>query len=300
MKPVRKAVVPVAGYGTRMYPASKAMKKELFPVVDRDGIARPAIQIILEEARASGIEEFCLVIRPDEEASFRSYFMDPLPAAWASKLHNSDGARRESERLRDLASRISFAPQREPRGFGHAVHCARAWVGGEPFLLMLGDHLYGSPTGTRCAAQLLEAQRRTGGNVLAVEAVAEESLHLVGAMRGTPLAGEEGLYRIDLFQEKPSVAFARGHLRTDGLPAGSYLGVFGLYALQPAIFEVLERQMADDRGEGGEIQLTCAMDALRARDGDFFACRIRGERYDIGVPNEYVRTIAAFSRAAPR
>lgn len=295
---VRKVVIPVAGYGTRMYPASKALKKELFPVVGPDGIAKPVIQHILEEAVESGIEQVCLVAQPGDEAAFRAYFGGALPPALEAKLHQKDWAREQSRRLADLASRLSFVEQTTQDGFGHAVFCARRWVGDEPFMLMLGDHLYTSETDRRCARQLLDVHRRHAGTVLAVEQVPEEQLRLVGTVRGEPLAGEPGVHRIAVFHEKPDPAVARRSLVTPGLPAGRYLGVFGQYVIEPQVFDVLERFIRDDVREGGEIQLTAALECMRQSGRACYACEISGRRHDTGVPAEYVRTIATVARGS--
>jgi UTP--glucose-1-phosphate uridylyltransferase len=151
---VRKAVITAAGKGTRQYPASTAVQKEMFPMVDRDGLTKPVIQIIGEEAIDSGIEQLCIITQPGEEQQYREYFRrmgDEEVRAFRGK----DWAILESEKLGAFGERLSFVEQQTPEGFGHAVYQAKKWVGDEPFLLLLGDHVYVSDTKDRCARQLI-------------------------------------------------------------------------------------------------------------------------------------------------
>src|ERR1051325_7325416 len=152
MSHVRKAIIPLAGHGTRLYPASWAIAKGMFPLVDRDGVSKTVIQIIVEEAVDSGIEQVCLVVRPGQAAQYRSYFR-ALDEQERSAFRGKDWALRESQKLSALGERLHFAEQSSPQGFGHAVLQARAFAGQEPVLVMLGDHIYISQTKDRCARQ---------------------------------------------------------------------------------------------------------------------------------------------------
>lgn len=292
--PITKAVVPVAGLGTRLYPAARAVKKELFPVVDRDGTVKPVIQLIVEEACVSGIEQVCLIVRPGDEAVFRRYFTETLPADVEARLADSDLAR-AVERVLELGRHVDYVVQPQPEGFGHAVFCARSWVGDAPFLLMLGDHLSRSETATSCARQLLDTFDRLGRSVVAVKRTPEEWLHLFGTIGGSPLADMPRVYRVTAFAEKPSVADARARLRIDGLEAGAYLCFFGQYALTPGIFEGLQFAIQHDVREQREIQLTSVLERVRQAEGGY-AYEMQGERYDVGVPDGYARTVVAFAR----
>lgn len=293
MARIRKAVVPAAGFGTRMYPASKALKKELFPIVDRDGLAKPIIQIVIEEALDSGVEEICLITQPGSEAAFRSYFEGVLADDLKDKLHARDWARDASERLADIAGRITYVHQESQEGFGHAVYCARHWVAGEPFLLMLGDHLYLSDSEASCANQLVSAFEKCGKSMLAVQRTDESQLHLFGTVRGEPVSEEPDTYRIMKFSEKPDPVFASQNLRTPGLPENEYLCVFGQYVLQSGIFDALDYLVKNDVRESGEIQLTGAFELARERS-EYYAYETKGLRCDTGVPAEYVRTMGRF------
>lgn len=292
MARVRKAIVPVAGFGTRMYPATRAVKKEFFPIVDASGRAKPIVQLIIEEAVDAGIEEICLITQPGDESVFRDYFDNALPAALDDKLHRREWARVETERLRQLSARLVFVPQPSQEGFGHAVHCCRDWVGGEASLLMLGDHLYASSTADRCAAQLLAVARETDGSVVAVERSEESQLRLCGTVGATERDGP--VYDVTEFVEKPDIEYARTHLAVPGDPTRPYFCVFGQYVLSPAVFDALDHVVRHDIRENGEIQFTGALDMARREDGGALAYVTRGRRFDTGVPAEYVRTVQAF------
>src|SRR5580698_1501404 len=155
MAKVRKAVITAAGKGTRQYPASTAVQKEMFPMVDRDGLTKPVIQIIGEEAIDSGIEEICIVTQPGEEGQYRDYFKR-LDSNMVKAFRGKDWPILESEKLGAFGERLHFAEQKTPDGFGHAVFQARKFVGDEPFILMLGDHVYISDVKDRCARQLIK------------------------------------------------------------------------------------------------------------------------------------------------
>src|SRR5947199_7167183 len=150
MSKVRKAVITAAGKGTRQYPASTAVQKEMFPMVDRDGLTKPVIQIIGEEAIDSGIEEICIITQSGEEQEYRDYFRR-MSNEEARAFRGKDWAILESEKLGAFGDRLYFAEQTSPEGFGHAVYQAKKFVGDEPFLLLLGDHIYISDIKDRCA-----------------------------------------------------------------------------------------------------------------------------------------------------
>lgn len=294
MNRVRKAVIPVAGYGTRLYPASKAIKKELFPIIDSDGMIKPLIQVIIEEAVESGIEEVCLVVREGEKESFVNYFEKPSPPELERRLSELPWAIEESERLAMLASRLSYVTQKEQLGFGHAVYCARDWVGDEPFILMLGDHVYISDSDVRCVQQLMDAFHKLGENVCAVMRTLEDMLHLFGTVAGRKVSPR--VYQLTEIKEKPSVEYAEKHLRTEGVPLGEYLCFFGQYILTPDVFEYIKYLLSNDIRERGEIQLTSALEMARKERGKFYAYETDGYRYDTGVPISYANTVTAFAR----
>src|ERR1700742_1006424 len=219
MAKVRKAVITAAGRGTRQYPASTAVQKEMFPLVDRDGLTKPVIQIIGEEAIDSGIEEICIITQPGEEKLYRDYFRR-LDDQMVKSYRGKDWAILESEKLGSFGERLSFAEQHSPEGFGHAVYQAKDFVGSEPFLLLLGDHVYISDIKDRCARQLIKVyEQYMLDAVTGVQPTVERLLHLFGTIRGTAIDASKGIYKAELIIEKPSIELAREKLATGGLPA---------------------------------------------------------------------------------
>lgn len=294
MQKVKKAVIPAAGFGTRLYPASKVIKKEFFPIIDRDGMAKPIIQVIVEEAVNSGIEEVCIIIREEERQQFHKYFDEPIFPEFEKRIEKLPWAVNETKHLQELSKRICYVAQKEQAGFGHAVYCAKEWVGNEPFMLLLGDHVYISNTQERCAQQLISKFEKLGENICAVMRTAEDFLHLFGTVAGRHLENEPRLYEILEIKEKPTVEYAERYLQTDNLPIGEYLCFFGQYILLPDIFNQIKYLINNDVREKGEIQLTSALEMARKEHSRFYAYETDGERYDIGIPFSYANTITEF------
>jgi UTP-glucose-1-phosphate uridylyltransferase/mevalonate kinase len=287
---VRKAVIPAAGFGTRLFPASKATKKELFPIVDRDGIAKPAILLIVQEAVEAGIEQVIIIVQDDDLEAFRSFFNVQVSIENYNKLprHFQEYA----QRILEMGRRVSFVTQKAQEGFGHAVYCALEAVGNDPFLLMLGDHLYRSTGDNSCARQLLEVYQHYGQSVVGLRFTPENQMANFGAATGVWLE-ENRVLNITEFAEKPTMDYARSNLRVPGRPDDEYLTVFGQYVIKPQLFEYLAEHIANNVRERGEFQLTSALDRLRQEDG-FLGLIIEGRRYDIGLPEHYLETLQTF------
>ena len=287
---VRKAVIPAAGFGTRLFPATKATKKELFPIVDRDGIAKPAILLIVEEALAAGMEEVIIIVQEQDLPSFQSFFSEQVTIENYNKLprHFQEYA----QKLLEMGQKVKFAIQRTQEGLGHAVYAAREQIGNEPFLLMLGDHIYRSESDRSCAQQLVEAFNQHGRSVVGMRQTGEHDLAHFGTLTGHWLENDT-LLNITEFAEKPTVEYARDNLRVDGLESDQYLTVFGQYIIKPQIFDYLEEHIQHNVRERGEFQLTSALDRLRKEDG-FAGVMIDGKRYDIGLPDYYLDTLQTF------
>jgi UTP--glucose-1-phosphate uridylyltransferase len=295
MAKVRKAVITAAGRGTRQYPASAAVQKEMFPLVDRDGLTKPIIQIIGEEAIDSGIEEICIVVAPGEEALYRDYFRR-LDADTLRAFRGKDWAILESEKLGAFGERLHFAEQKSPEGFGHAVYQARGFVSDEPFLLMLGDHVYISNVIDRCATQLVRVYEQYSFDaVTAVQPTLERLIYLFGVISGAPLDQARGIYQAQKIVEKPSIELARQELVTGGLPAGNYLAHFGMHVFSPRIFDSLEHLIGSDQRDRGEIQLTAAQEHLRQQTGQYGCLITQGQRYDTGIPYGLMETQLALA-----
>lgn len=293
---IRKAVIPAAGFGTRLFPATKAAKKELFPIIDRDGIAKPAILLIVEEALNAGLEEVIIIVQEDDLESFQSFFNAQVSIENYNKLPPHFQA--YAKRLLELGRRVKFVIQERQEGFGHAVYCAREAVGDEPFLLMLGDHIYRSESGRSCARQLVEAYEQHGLSVVGLRHTPEEMIGSFGTVAGNWLDEEGVELNITKFYEKPTLDYARTNLRVAGMPDDQYLTLFGQYIIKPQLFDYLEEHINHNVREKGEFQLTSALDRLRREDG-YLGVVIDGQRYDIGLPEYYVNTIADFAKVPP-
>jgi len=289
---VRKAVIPAAGFGTRMYPASKAVKKELFPIITADGMAKPIILAIVEEALSAGIEQVCLVVQKGDERFFDEFFNSPVAPIHFHKLPQR--FKDFNSYLQEVGSRISFMPQDSQEGFGHAVNCAREWVGDEPFLLMLGDHLYASDTDVPCARQILDIYQEYQSSVVGLKRTPEKLIGSFGTVTGQWI--DDGrVLNISEFAEKPTLDYARTNLRVEGLPDDEYLTIFGQYVLTPHVFDLLEESIHNNLRERGEFQLTSAIDRLR-RDEGFLGYVTQGRRFDIGDPEAYLESFKAFAK----
>jgi UTP--glucose-1-phosphate uridylyltransferase len=290
---VRKAVIPIAGLGTRHFPASHAVKKELFPVVGPDGIARALFHYHLLELEAAGIEEICIIVQPGEDEMVRDYLRGP-DAAYLKRLEKYPALLREAEQMRGFEKRISFAVQREQEGYGHAVFQTKKFAAGEMVLLGLGDHLFrGRPISPY--RELADTAKISGGkSVSAVNRISAAELKGYGTIAGTRRTENPRLIDVSLIIEKPTVAVAREKLRVNDLPAETWLGWFGLHLLAPSIYEVLEEMIRDDVRDHGEFQLTRAQEIQRRREGYLALEMTAAERFDFGVPDDFVRSLQAF------
>jgi len=276
-----------------MFPASRAVRKELAPVVTSGGVAKPIIQVLIEEAVDAGIPEIAIVVQPQDKPLFEAFFKTPVAADQFSRL--PPRLQSEARLLETLGRRITFLVQERPEGFGHAVGVAREWVGPEPFLLALGDHLYRSDAPASCVAQLLAACEACPSSLVGLAATPPEEVSNFGAVGAAP-AESPGRFRITEFVEKPDRAYAESKLRVEGFP-GRYLCLFGLYALRPAVFVHLQRLCDEGLRAAGEFQLTAALESMR-RDEGCMGLVIQGRRYDTGRPGEYVKALAALANGS--
>ncbi|MBD2848566.1 UTP--glucose-1-phosphate uridylyltransferase GalU [Paenibacillus sp. IB182496] len=268
MKKVKKAIIPAAGLGTRFLPATKAMPKEMLPIVDK-----PTIQYIVEEAIASGIEDIIIVTGKGKRA-IEDHFDN------AFELEQSLHEKGKLELLREVRKSsgvdIHYIRQKEPRGLGHAVWCARSFIGNEPFAVLLGDDIVQAEQ--PCTRQLIAQYERTGASVVGVQAVATEQTNRYGIV--DPQKSDGRLYSVRRFVEKPAPG-----------KAPSNLAIMGRYVLTPDIFAHLERQQP---GRGGEIQLTDAIQQLNETTG-VYAYDFQGVRYDVGEKLGFILTSVEFA-----
>ena len=293
---IRKAVITAGGRGVRVYPAADTVQKAMLPLVDRDGLNKPVIQIIAEEALDSGIEEICVVCAPGDEAQYRERF-ELLRRNLIETYGGADWAREQEARLANLLKRLTFIPQQKPLGYGHAVYCSREFIGREPFLLLLGDHLYISrDKDRRCAQQLIELAAREECAVAAVQATPEHLVGRYGTVNGKRLPGQAGVYQIERIMEKPSLSSAELELHVPGLRMGHYLCFFGMHVLMPALFDLLDEKIAANAKTKTETLLTPTLEEL-ARHEKYMALEVKGTRYDIGSIYGLLRTQIALAMA---
>jgi UTP-glucose-1-phosphate uridylyltransferase/mevalonate kinase len=292
----RKAIVPAAGFGTRLFPATKAVKKELFPILDRDGRVKPVMLAIVEEALNAGVEEIGIIVQRSDRGIFEEFFGAPPAVENFNKLSKEN--QKYTEYLLDIGRRIHFVYQDVQEGFGHAVHCAKDWVGDEPFLLLLGDHLYASATDASCGKQMLDAFARSGQSLVGLQVTPGAEVSHFGCVTGIWQKPGEVL-SITEFCEKPTLEYARKHLRVEGLEEDTYLTVFGMYVLKPLVFQFLDEHIAHGIRERGEFQLTSCLEKVRQVDG-FAGYVIKGRRFDVGLPEAYRQTLIEYPLAGPR
>lgn len=246
---IRKALITAAGKHQRTLP--------LQALVDRDGTSKTALAIIIEESLQAGVEEVGVVIVPGDEEAFRA----------AAGSH---------------VKRVRFIPQSEARGYGHAVFCARPFVGDEPFLLLVGDHLYVSGDVKNCAQQLVGLAEAESCAVSAVQATHESKLPYYGTVGARRVQGRQSLYEIERVIEKPTPTEAEQQLIVPGLRAGYYLCFFGMHVLTPTVMEMLAADVQRAAQSGGNVQLSPAL-ARTAECERYLACELLGRRYDIGA-----------------
>lgn len=276
--PVKKAVIPAAGLGTRFLPATKAMPKEMLPIVDV-----PTVQYIVEEAVASGIEEILVITNANKhcmENHFdRNYELE-------ERLKES-GKYDLEKMIRDISDMVNiyYVRQKEPRGLGHAILCAKSFIGNEPFAVLLGDDVVINPGGKPALAQLIQAYNEKGASVVGVQTVAPEDVDKYGIVEPS-LSSKSNGRRVKLagMVEKPAI---------DQAP--SNMAVLGRYVLTPDIFDLLETQEA---GKGGEIQLTDAIVRLMEVQA-VYAYDFEGTRYDVGDKFGFVKATIDFAMARP-
>lgn len=267
MKKVRKAVIPAAGFGTRFLPATKAQPKEMLPIVDT-----PAIQYIVQEAIDSGIEEI-LIITGRTKRSIEDHFDSNMEL---ETLLQSQGKDKQLKMVQNLADiKVHFIRQRSPKGLGDAVACAKAFVGDEPFAVLLGDDIVYNPD-RPCLKQLMDCYEDYRGIILGAQFVPQDKVSSYGIVSGQPIS--DTLYKVTGLVEKPSKEMAP-----------SNLAVLGRYILTPDIFEILDYTKP---GAGNEIQLT---DAIAASKQDKYALAYEGIRYDTGDKLGYLKATVEFA-----
>lgn len=276
---ITKAVITAAARGVRLYPVADTVQKSMLPIVDKDGLYKPVIQIIAEEAFESGIEEICLICAPGDEHRYTEGF-EALYKNLLETHKNSDWAVAQAGKIKHLLERMSFVVQKEPRGYGHAVLQACDWVGDNSFLLLLGDYVYVSQiAGKRCAQQLIDLALQEQCSVAAVSRTPESAISKYGTLTGKAIQNISGAYKIEKIIEKPSVSQAELELYTPGLRAGNYLCFFGMHVFKPSLFDVMKDELNKNKN-ADNIALTPALQIL-ANSDKYLALEVKGNRYDL-------------------
>lgn len=273
MGSVKKAIIPAAGLGTRFLPATKAQPKEMLPIVDK-----PTLQYIIEEAVASGITEI-LIITGRNKSSIEDHFDKSIELELELEKHNKHEQLKMVQDISNMVN-IHYIRQKEPKGLGHAVYCAKSFIGNEPFAVLLGDDVVDSKV--PCLKQLLDVYNKYGKSVLGVKQVEKDQVDKYGIVN--PKYLEEGLMEVKELVEKPEVS-----------KSPSNVAILGRYIITPEIFNILENQTP---GKNGEIQLTDALNTLLERES-IYAYEFEGERYDIGDKFGFIKATIDFALKKP-
>ncbi|KPB05732.1 UTP--glucose-1-phosphate uridylyltransferase GalU [Bacillus sp. CHD6a] len=266
---LRKAIIPAAGLGTRFLPVTKAQPKEMLPIVDK-----PTLQYIIEEAVKSGIEEI-LIITGRNKKSIEDHFDKSVELEFELEVKGKYDLLEEVRRISDLVN-IHFIRQKEPKGLGHAIYCAKSFIGNEPFAVMLGDDIVENDK--PCLLQLMEMYEQYKTTILGVQEIPRESVNKYGVVEEKQI--EERLYKVNGLVEKPLVE-----------EAPSNITILGRYVITPAILEILEQT---EPGKGGEIQLTDALKVLAQKEA-MYSYIFEGRRYDVGDKQGFLQATVEFA-----
>lgn len=266
---VRKAIIPAAGLGTRFLPATKAQPKEMLPIVDK-----PTIQYIIEEAVQSGIEEI-LIITGRNKRAIEDHFDKSVELEMELESKHKDELLKEVEYISNLAQ-IYYIRQKEPKGLGHAIYCAKTFVGNEPFAVMLGDDVVDNEE--PCLKQLIDIYNEYKTTILGVQEVPIQDVNKYGIVKGMHI--EDGVYKVKDLVEKPDIE-----------KAPSNIAILGRYIITPSIFDILEHTKP---GKGGEIQLTDALKELLNKEA-MYAYVFKGRRYDVGDKLGFLEATVEFA-----
>lgn len=266
---VRKAIIPAAGLGTRFLPATKAQPKEMLPIVDK-----PTLQYIIEEAIASGIEEI-LIITGRNKKSIEDHFDRSIELELELENKGKQELLEEVRKISDMVS-IYYIRQKEPKGLGHAINCAKSFIGNEPFAVLLGDDIVEAEK--PCLKQMIETYDKYKTTILGVQEVPEKDVFKYGIVDGNLI--DDRIYKVNDLVEKPAVE-----------NAPSNIAILGRYIINPAVFEVLD---STKPGSGGEIQLTDALKELSQKEA-MYAYNFEGRRYDAGDKQGYLEATVEFA-----
>lgn len=291
---IRKAIIPVAGFGTRLYPATRCLKKDFFPIIDSDGLVKPVILILLEELVRSGIEEICIVLGSEEEHNqYKAFFETKLSDEHLYKLNKL--SQEYENHILEIGKKLHYVYQKEKRGFGDAVYLCANFAGEEPVLLLLGDTIYKSFSNKPCALQFIEAYEQYSMPMMSIHEIPISEVSYYGVTSGEWLNKEQTIMQMENITEKPTVAYAEEFLGVKSSKGDKkYYCAFGQYVLTPEVFAQLKDNI--EKGivsERGEIELTTALEQVRSQYG-MIGVQLNGEMFDMGNPSALRNAIMNF------
>ena len=304
---VKVALIPAAGFGAENFPATLPIRSELFPLVFNGGeVAKPIIFHNVEQLVEAGIERVCIIVQQEDLHSFKRIFKTPVPKADFARLSREQ--QEYSKQILKIGERVEFVVQDKPDGFGYAVYLAKEAIGNEPFLLMLGDHVYSSKSadGKSCSRQMLDAFKQHQRSIIGLKLTPIENVSRFGTCSGVfkrdnpdddgtgTDSAQHQMIDIKVIVEKPAVQFAQDHLTVPGMPTDKALTMFGQYIISPKVFDYLGESIAQNVRHGGMIGFTPALEKLKEEEG-LLGLVVDGQRYDIGTPDSYFKTLQAFA-----
>ncbi len=291
---VRKAIIPVAGFGTRLYPASRAIKKDFFPIPDKEGFVKPVILILLEELIKSGVEEICLILGSEEDRlQYRNFFETPIQKEYYHKL--APEMQEFENHILAIGKKLKYVYQKDKRGFGHAVYQASDFANGEPVLLLLGDTLYHSDSNKPCALQLIEYYEQYNKLMVSIHPIPLSQVSHYGILSGTWEDKNETVLSVNQIFEKPKASFAEEYLYVKCKDSKKkYFSVFGQYILTPEVFDQLKKDIENSEDLKSEIELTSALEKVREKYG-MLGIRLQGKMYDMGNYQAFINCITTYS-----
>lgn len=285
--PITKAIIPVAGNGSRMYPITKLLKKAFLPIIDNDGILKPAIMVLLEELDNAGLEEICLIIDENDRKDYERFFNNTLSTDSISKL--SLKMLDYESKIQRISKKIKYIYQKEKLGLGHAVSLCEQFANNEPVLLVLGDQLYKTDSSYSCTEQFLNNYTQHGKMAVSAFEIPIEQVSRYGILTGN-IQNNNNYFVVDKMTEKPNIRYAKEKLYTINANNKKYYSVFGEYILTKEVFKKLREDIDNGKTDKGEFQLTPALDYVREKEG-MIAFIPNGEMLDIGNVESYKETL---------
>lgn len=293
---IRKAIIPVAGFGTRLYPETRFLRKDFFPVVDKDNQVKPVILVLLEECIAAGIEEICLVLGSEKERlMYHEFFETRLQDEHLAKLPKEKLL--YEEHILEIGKKLHYVYQTEKKGFGDAVYRCVDFASNEPVLLLLGDTIYQSNTNKCCALQFIETYEKYNKAMISIHDIPLEKVSYYGVISGTWADKKESVLEMSNITEKPTMAYAEEFLGVGSSETQKkYFCVFGQYILTPEVFAQLHENIKNGIvSNRGEIELTTALEQVREKYG-MMGVQLDGKMFDMGVPHELRETMYNFGK----